>query len=83
MFSTAYDIIEKKIIVEQLPDQQTEISQQQERDICMKKTERYQSELSQLVDVEATKIDKEVLQHLKDEVCRLYIELNNELFHDS
>jgi hypothetical protein len=69
LFSTAYDEIEKEIIGEQLPDQQTKLNEQKEKEMCKERIDRHQSDLSRLVDVQANAINKEVLEQLKDEVC--------------
>jgi hypothetical protein len=70
LFSTKYDEIEKCINDEQLPNQR-KISKQQEKEICEDKIQQYQLKLFQSVEVQAKQINNEVLQELKDEVCKL------------
>jgi hypothetical protein len=75
LFSTKYDEIEKSFNNEQLPDQRT-INESDEINMCEDKIRQYQSQLSQMVEVQADQINKEVLKELEDEVFKPSLEDN-------
>lgn len=73
VFSMKYDEIEKSINDEELPDQQA-IIEQGEKKICEDKIRQYQSQFLKKVEIRADQINGEMMQELRDKVCKLSLE---------